>query len=155
MAIAATALSQTPTFSAFRSPDVHIMSTQAITHVAWSCEGKKLAQAAVGIDSMPKGLMDRVLRCTALKVSPVQIDYAPDSRSLLYASSDNQLLFMSYGKDSDDFTAPTQWSPMLMALSPMFTYTGDSMIFMHMSEHTIRIVNIPPCTACCACRGLR
>jgi THO complex subunit 3 len=41
---------QTPTFSAFRPRDVRITSTHAITHVAWSCEGKKLA--AVGIDRM-------------------------------------------------------------------------------------------------------
>ncbi len=50
-------------------------------------------------------------QCT-LKVSPVQINYAPDGKSLLYVSSGNQLFFMSYGKDSEDSTAPTQWSPM-------------------------------------------
>ncbi|KAH9017948.1 hypothetical protein EDB85DRAFT_1874170, partial [Lactarius pseudohatsudake] len=30
--------------------DICIMSTQVITHIVWSCEGKKLA--AVGIDGM-------------------------------------------------------------------------------------------------------
>ena len=52
-----------------------------------------------------------IQQCT-LKVSPVQINYAPDGKSLLYVSSGNQLFFMSYGKDSDDSTASAQWSPM-------------------------------------------
>ncbi|KAH9036036.1 WD40-repeat-containing domain protein [Lactarius deliciosus] len=186
----------TPTFSAFRPRDVRITSTQAITHVAWSCEGKKLA--AVGIDRMvrvfhPEKSMEtrsaslfsgahsdevdfvawnpthpelfcsssqkdrriafwdarqsrHIQQCT-LKVSPVQINYAPDGRSLLYVSSGNQLFFMSYGKDSDDSTAPSQWSPMdrspVTASSAMFNHTGDSVILTHMSEHAIRIVDVP------------
>jgi hypothetical protein len=47
-----------------------------------------------------------------LKVSPVQINYAPDGESLLYVSSGNQLFFMSYGKDPDDSATQAQWSPM-------------------------------------------
>ena len=75
---------------------------------------------------------------------------------------------MSYGKDSDDTTAPAQWSPMdrspvhtllfyfplsrltqtscdeqLTASAAMFNHTGDSVILTHMSEHAIRIVDVP------------
>lgn len=35
-------------FSAFKPRDYRMPSSQAMTHVAWSCDGKKLA--AVGID---------------------------------------------------------------------------------------------------------
>ncbi|KAH8998795.1 WD40-repeat-containing domain protein, partial [Lactarius hatsudake] len=164
------------------------------THVAWSCEGKKLA--AVGIDRMvrvfhPEKCVETrsaslvsgahsdevdfvawnpthpelfcsssqkdqriafwdarpdIQQCT-LKVSPVQINYAPDGRSLLYVSSGDQLFFISYGKDSDDSTAPVQWSPMdhspLTASSAVFNHTGDSVILTHMSEHAIPIVDVP------------
>ncbi|PFH51332.1 hypothetical protein AMATHDRAFT_3181 [Amanita thiersii Skay4041] len=41
-----------PTFSAFKPRDYRIPSQQAMTHVAWSCDGKKLA--AVGIDKITR-----------------------------------------------------------------------------------------------------
>ncbi|PPQ79523.1 hypothetical protein CVT25_003405 [Psilocybe cyanescens] len=41
-----------PTFSAFKPRDYRFPSTQAMTHVAWSCDGKKLA--AVGIDKLTR-----------------------------------------------------------------------------------------------------
>ncbi|KAK7695381.1 hypothetical protein QCA50_000016 [Cerrena zonata] len=39
-----------PTFSAFRPRDTRIVSTQAMNHVAWNCDGQRLA--AVGIDKL-------------------------------------------------------------------------------------------------------
>jgi hypothetical protein len=77
---------------------------------------------------------------------------------------------MSYGKDPDDPAAQAQWSPMdrapvrtllsrfllplsvsldefalgqLTASAAMFNHTGDSVILTHMSEHAIRIVDVP------------
>ncbi|KDQ64417.1 hypothetical protein JAAARDRAFT_28046 [Jaapia argillacea MUCL 33604] len=41
-----------PTFSAFRPRDFRMPSPVAMTHVAWSCDGKKLA--AVGIDKVAR-----------------------------------------------------------------------------------------------------
>ncbi|KAJ4465148.1 WD40-repeat-containing domain protein [Lentinula edodes] len=41
-----------PTFSAFKPRDYRITSTQAMNHVAWNCDGKKLA--AVGIDKITR-----------------------------------------------------------------------------------------------------
>ncbi|KAH9988415.1 WD40-repeat-containing domain protein [Russula vinacea] len=175
----------TPTFSAFRPRDVRITSTQAITHIAWSCDGKKLA--AVGIDRMvrvfqPEKSMetrsaslfsgahsdevdyvawnpthpelfcsssqkDRRIVFWDARRPPVQINYAPDGESLLYVSSGNQLFFMSHAKDPDDSAAQAQWSPMdrapLTASAAMFNHTGDSVILTHMSEHAIRIVDVP------------
>jgi hypothetical protein len=43
-----TAVLQTPNFSAFRPRDIKIASPHVMSHVAWNCDGKKLA--AVGID---------------------------------------------------------------------------------------------------------
>lgn len=42
----------TPNFSAFRPRDIKISSPHAMSHVAWSCDGKKLA--AVGIDKITR-----------------------------------------------------------------------------------------------------
>ncbi|KAJ8473691.1 hypothetical protein ONZ51_g7706 [Trametes cubensis] len=39
-----------PTFSAFRPRDIRFTSPQAMNHIAWSCDGKKLG--AVGIDKV-------------------------------------------------------------------------------------------------------
>ncbi|KDR84028.1 hypothetical protein GALMADRAFT_236618 [Galerina marginata CBS 339.88] len=41
-----------PTFSAFKPRDFRIASGQGMSHVAWSCDGKKLA--AVGIDRLAR-----------------------------------------------------------------------------------------------------
>jgi hypothetical protein len=64
-----------------------------------------------GVSLFSRSESRHLQQCT-LKVSPVQINYAPDGKSLLYVSSGNQLFFMSYGKDSEDSTAPAQWSSM-------------------------------------------
>ena len=45
-------LSQAPTFSAFRPRDIRFSSQQAMNHIAWSCDGKKLG--AVGIDKIAR-----------------------------------------------------------------------------------------------------
>ena len=44
----------------------------------------------------------------SVKVSPVQTNYAPDGRSLLYASAGHQLFFMTLGKENEN--AKEQWS---------------------------------------------
>ncbi|KIK67706.1 hypothetical protein GYMLUDRAFT_256545 [Collybiopsis luxurians FD-317 M1] len=41
-----------PTFSAFKPRDYRIPSVQAMNHVAWNCDGKKLA--AVGVDKITR-----------------------------------------------------------------------------------------------------
>ncbi|KAH9049526.1 hypothetical protein EDB84DRAFT_1044597 [Lactarius hengduanensis] len=100
----------------------------------------------------PKGSTDRVLGPTAKPTYPTMHASSFPGPDQLCArrqivSSGNQLFFVSYGKDSDDSTAPAQWSPMdrspLTASSAMFNHTGDSVILTHMSEHAIRIVDVP------------
>ena len=41
---------QAPTFSAFKPRDIRIPSQQTMSHVAWNCDGRRLA--AVGIDKV-------------------------------------------------------------------------------------------------------
>ncbi|KAF4619869.1 hypothetical protein D9613_004992 [Agrocybe pediades] len=41
-----------PTFSAFKPRDFRVPSSQSMNHVAWSCDGKKLA--AVGVDKLTR-----------------------------------------------------------------------------------------------------
>ncbi|THH19905.1 hypothetical protein EW146_g1344 [Bondarzewia mesenterica] len=198
------------TFSAFRPRDVRVTSPLAMTHVAWSCDGKKLA--AVGIDKIVRVLqpeksmemraaslfsgghsddVDYVtwnpthpeLFCSSsqkdrrivfwdarpsflftesrhtqqrtLKVSPVQTNYSPDGKSLLYVSAGHQVFFMTYGKEADD--AKEQWTNtdkeglffvfcmihQVTASTAMFNHTGDGIILTHNSEHTLRIMDYP------------
>jgi hypothetical protein len=42
-----------------------------------------------------------------LKVSPVQTNYSPDGRALIFTSAGHQLFFLTYGKDGDG--AKEQW----------------------------------------------
>ncbi|TFY72338.1 hypothetical protein EVG20_g660 [Dentipellis fragilis] len=187
----------TPTFSAFRPRDMRITSSQPMTHVAWSCDGKKLA--AVGIDKIVRvwqpeksmemrsatlfsgGHVDEVdyvtwnpthpeLFCSSsqkdrrivfwdarqsrpiqqltLKVSPAQMNYSPDGRTLLYISAGHQLFFLNYGKDpKEGEDAKEQWTAVEkdsnFASTGMFNHTGDGIILTHSSEHTIRILDYP------------
>lgn len=43
-----------------------------------------------------------------LKVSPVQTNYSPDGRSLLYTSAGHQLFFMTFGKENEG--GKEQWT---------------------------------------------
>jgi hypothetical protein len=43
-----------------------------------------------------------------LKVSPVQTNYSPDGRSLLYTSAGHQLFFMTFGRETE--TDKEQWT---------------------------------------------
>ncbi|KAA1473430.1 WD40 repeat-like protein [Dentipellis sp. KUC8613] len=176
---------------------MRITSSQPMTHVAWSCDGKKLA--AVGIDKIVRvwqpeksmemrsamlfsgGHLDEVdyvtwnpthpeLFCSSsqkdrrivfwdarqsrpiqqltLKVSPAQMNYSPDGRTLLYISAGHQLFFLNYGKDpKDGEDAKEQWTAVEkdsnFASTGMFNHTGDGIILTHSSEHTIRILDYP------------
>lgn len=49
----------------------------------------------------------RYIQQCSLKVSPVQTNYAPDGRSLLYVSAGHQLFFMTFGKTGEE--AKEEW----------------------------------------------
>ncbi|KAF8914247.1 WD40-repeat-containing domain protein [Gymnopilus junonius] len=183
-----------PNFSAFKPRDYRMPSHQAMNHVAWSCDGKKLA--AVGIDKSTRvwnpeksmemrsattfvgGHTDDVdyvswnpthpeLFCTSgskdrrivfwdarqsryiqqcpLKASPVETCYAPDGRSLLYATAGNQLFFMTFGKTGDDTKEEWHMSDREAQIgsTAIFNHVGDAIVVAHQTEHTVRVMDIP------------
>ncbi|KAF8138926.1 WD40-repeat-containing domain protein [Boletus edulis] len=185
-------------FPAHKPRDLRIPSPQAMTHVAWSCDGKRLA--AVGIDKITRvwapetsmeyraathfsgGHSDDAdyvswnpthpeLFCTSgqkdrrivfwdarqsrhvqqvqLKVSPVQTNYAPDGKSLLYTSAGHQLFFLTCGKDSEsskDMWQISNKDGTIVASTAMFNHVGDGVILTHHSEHALRIMDYPSLT---------
>ncbi|KAI0309405.1 WD40-repeat-containing domain protein [Amylostereum chailletii] len=180
---------------------MRINSTQGMNHVAWSCDGKKLA--AVGIDKIVRvwqpdksmemrsaslfsgahseevdyvtwnpthpelfcsssqkdrrivfwdarpGAESRHVQQCSLKTTPVQTNYSPDGKTLLYVSASHQLFFMAYGKHGEDgketWASVERDNPM-MASTAMFNFAGDGVILTHNSEHTIRITDYPSLT---------
>ncbi|TFK25966.1 WD40 repeat-like protein [Coprinopsis marcescibilis] len=183
-----------PTFSAFKPRDYRFSSPNGMTHVAWSCDGKKLA--AVGIDKATRiwnpeksldprsptiftgGHSDDVdyiswnpthpeLFCTSssrdrrivfwdarqsrnvqncpLKVSPVQTNYSPDGRNLLFTSTGHQLFSMSLGRDSPD--VKEQWKlsdkDAQLGSRAIFNHTGDGVVVSHHQMNSIRVLNYP------------
>jgi len=101
-----------------------------------------------------------------LKISPVQTNYAPDGRSLLYTSAGHQLFFLTYGKDNDSskdvwrisdkdgvsdilpFSVfiPQHDRQTIVASTAMFNHVGDGIILTHHSEHNLRIMDYPSLT---------
>ncbi|KAI0030893.1 WD40 repeat-like protein [Vararia minispora EC-137] len=188
-----------PNFAAFRPRDMRITSSQGMEHVAWSCDGRKLA--AVGIDKIarvwqPDKALDMrsasifsgghsedidyvswnpthpELFCTnsqrerritfwdarqsrntqqlATKLYPWQTNYSPDGRSLLYVSSNHQVVFLTLQKPRDD--AKEEWMPLenstsVPASTAMFNHVGDGIVLTHNTEHTIRIIDYPNVSA--------
>lgn len=47
-----------------------------------------------------------------LKVAPSYTQYAPDGRSILYVTAGQQLMFLSYGKETEE--AKEQWHPKIL-----------------------------------------
>ncbi|KAK7054112.1 WD40-repeat-containing domain protein [Favolaschia claudopus] len=183
-----------PNFSAFKPRDYRYHSQQAMTHVAWSCDGKRLA--AVGIDKVTriwvpeKGMEQKnaavfsgahsddvdyiswnpthpELFCTSsqkdrrivfwdarqsrhtqqcsLKVSPVQTNYSPDGRALLYTSAGHQLFFLTLGKEGDETKESWHPSPKdaVIASTAVFNHVGDGIVLTHHTEHTLRVIDYP------------
>ncbi|EKM79913.1 hypothetical protein AGABI1DRAFT_119963 [Agaricus bisporus var. burnettii JB137-S8] len=186
-----------PNFSAFKPKDYRHPTTQPITHVAWNCDGRKLA--GVGVDKTARvwnpdksleyrsaqaysgGHSDDVdyvswnpthpeLFCTSgqrdrrivfwdarqsrftqqcvLKVAPSYTQYAPDGRSILYVTAGQQLMFLSYGKETEE--AKEQWHPKILpnqkesvGSKAIFNHTGDGVVVAFHSEHTLRVLDYP------------
>lgn len=101
-----------------------------------------------------------------LKVSPVQTNYSPDGRSLLYTSAGHQLFFLTCEKDNDsskdvwqisdkdgvsdmssfEVFIPRHDHQTIVASTAMFNHVGDGIILTHHSEHTLRIMDYPSLT---------
>ncbi|KAI0774515.1 WD40 repeat-like protein [Fomes fomentarius] len=185
-----------PTFSAFRPRDIRFSSQQAMNHIAWSCDGKKLG--AVGIDKIgrvwqpeksmelrsattfPGGHVDDVdyiawnpthpeLFCTSsqkdrrivfwdgrqsrhvqqiqLKLAPVQLNYSPDGKSILYTTTNKVLGSLTFGREGEE--TKDQWrvadmsGKQMFASTATFNHAGDGIVLTHQSEHIIRILDYP------------
>lgn len=100
-----------------------------------------------------------------LRVSPVQTNYSPDGKSLLYTSAGHQLFFLTLGKDSESTKEIWKTSDKdgvhifslssltcssvrqsIVASTAMFNHAGDGIILTHHSEHTLRIMDYPSLT---------
>ncbi|TFK55614.1 WD40 repeat-like protein [Heliocybe sulcata] len=183
-----------PTFSAFRPRDMRITSPQAMTHVAWNADGRKLA--AVGIDKIvrvfqPEKSMEmrsahlysgahsdevdyvtwhpthpdlfcsssardrrvtfwdarqsRHIQQLTLKYSPVQTNYSPDGRHMVYATTSHQVYSLELSKQGDNPKAlwHTTDQEGMSGSTAMFNHTGSAIILTHHSEHALRIVDYP------------
>ncbi|KAF8917003.1 WD40-repeat-containing domain protein [Mucidula mucida] len=183
-----------PNFSAFNPRDYRFTGPHRMNHVAWNCDGKRLA--AVGIDKVtriwnPDKSMDvhksqsftgghseavdyiswnpthpdlfvtsssterklvfwdarqsRNIQQVALKSYPMQTNYSPDGRTVLYNTSGHQLYFVEYGpgKDSVKESWATRDTPQMVASTAMFNHAGDGLVLTHHAEHQIRVVDYP------------
>ncbi|KAG6910126.1 hypothetical protein DXG01_012885 [Tephrocybe rancida] len=183
-----------PTFSAFKPRDYRLPTPQAVNHVAWNCDGKKIA--AVGIDKntrvwYPEKSMEyrsasifsgghsddvdyvswnpthpdlfcsssqrerrvvfwdtrqsRYTQQCSTKSVPVQTNYSPDGRSLLYASPNHHLFFLDLSKEGEETKETWRHSDKeaLTGSTAMFNHVGDGVILTHHSEHTLRVLDYP------------
>lgn len=82
-------------------PELFCTSSQKDRRIVfWDARRKGLdASRSLGTDDLPQE--SRHVQQIQLKVSPVQTNYAPDGKSLLYTSAGHQVFFLTYGKDSE------------------------------------------------------
>jgi len=127
-------------FSGGHVDDVDYMSWNP-THPDLFCTSSQKDRRIVFWDAR----QTRPTQQVSLKVSPVQTSYAPDGRSLLYASAGHQLFFMTYGKENEG--AKEQWNfsnkDAITGSTAMFNHAGDGVVLTHHSEHTLRVMDYP------------
>lgn len=99
-------------FSGGHSDDVDYVSWNP-THPELFCTSSQRDRRIVFWDARRKDIIhfnphtddslqeSRHVQQIQLKVSPVQTNYAPDGKSMLYTSAGHQLFFLTYGKDSE------------------------------------------------------
>lgn len=117
---------------------------------------KKTVESCSGMPDVSSSLVFRVrspnsnaesryTQQCSLKVSPVQTNYSPDGRALLYTSMGHQLFFLTLGKEGDD--AKEAWHPSqkdaVIASTAVFNHVGDGIVLTHHSEHTLRVIDYP------------
>ncbi|KAJ3792659.1 WD40-repeat-containing domain protein [Lentinula aff. detonsa] len=150
-----------PTFSAFKPRDYRITSTQAMNHVAWNCDGKKLA--AVGIDKITrvwtpeKSLYIQMEPRSATMFSgghSDDVDYVswnpthPDlfyGRWLIWASTQHQMYTLTFGKVGEE--TKEQWrlsdKDPVTGTTAIFNHSGTGLVLTHISENGFRVLDFP------------
>ncbi|KAL4081453.1 hypothetical protein V8B97DRAFT_2014302 [Scleroderma yunnanense] len=160
-------------FPAHKPRDLRIPSPQAITHVAWSCDGKRLA--AVGIDKITRvwnpetsmefrsathfsgGHSDDVdhmswnpihpdLFCTSWNRHLQQIQLKVSPVQTNYSPDGKALLCPSAGHQLFFLTLGKDKDGSIVALTAVFNHVRDGIILTHHSEHTLRIMDYPSLT---------
>ncbi|KAJ6616282.1 WD40-repeat-containing domain protein [Mycena sp. CBHHK59/15] len=138
-----------PTFSAFKPRDYRYHSQQAMTHVAWSCDGKRLA--AVGIDKgtrvwVPeKGVrllhgMEQKHASTFTGAHSDDVDYVswnPTHPDLFCTSSqkDRRIVFWDARQSRHTQSCTLKYSPVQTSYAPdgrslLYTSAGHQLFFL-------------------------
>ncbi|RDX53847.1 WD40 repeat-like protein [Lentinus brumalis] len=190
-----------PTFSAFRPRDIRFPSQQSMTHVAWSCDGRKLG--AVGIDKVARvwqpeksmelrsasifsqghsedvdymawnpthpelfctssqrdrrivfwdGRQSRHVQQIQLKFSPMQLNYSPDGKTILYTTTSRMLGALNFGREGDEtkdqwhvtsISDPASPGKAVAASTATFNHAGDGIVLTLNSESNLRILSYP------------
>jgi len=149
------------TFTGGHSDDVDYISWNP-THPELFCSSSQKDRRIVFWDAR----QSRHVQQIQLKVSPVQLNYSPDGRTVLYTSSGKQLFVLRYSKEGDE--TKEQWHlserdpvcPSLLtavhlvlslcgqipASTATFNHVGDGLVLTHQSEASIRIMEYPSLT---------
>ncbi|KAJ7771153.1 WD40-repeat-containing domain protein [Mycena maculata] len=132
-----------PTFSAFKPRDYRHHSQHAMTHVAWSCDGKRLA--AVGIDKVtrvwvPEKGMEQKHASAFSGAHSDDVDYVswnPTHPDLFCTSSqkDRRIVFWDARQSRYTQQCPLKVSPLLTNYSPdgrvlLYTSAGNQLFFL-------------------------
>ncbi|KAJ7437150.1 WD40-repeat-containing domain protein, partial [Mycena galericulata] len=137
-----------PTFSAFKPRDYRYHSQQAMTHVAWSCDGKRLA--AVGIDKVTRVWVPR-RACMEQKHATVfsgahsdDVDYVswnPTHPDLFCTSSqkDRRIVFWDARQSRHTQQCALKVSPAQTNYSPdgrvlLYTSIGNQLFFLTLGK---------------------
>lgn len=132
-----------PTFSAFKPREYRISSSHPIAHVAWNCDGRKLA--GVGMDKMarvwsPEKSMDMRMAVTFSGAHSDDVDYVswnPTHPELFCTSSsrDRRIAFWDARQSRSTQQINLKVSPITTCYSPtgrhlLYTSHGNSIYFM-------------------------
>lgn len=114
-----------PTFSAFRPRDIKISSPHSMTHVAWSCDGKRLG--ATGIDKsirvwQPEHSLE-LRSATSYNTHTDDLDYFawnPTHADLFCSSSqrDRRIVFWDARQSKPTHTINLKYTPVQLVYSP-------------------------------------
>ncbi|KAJ7068680.1 WD40 repeat-like protein, partial [Mycena amicta] len=133
-----------PTFSAFKPRDYRYHSQQAITHVAWSCDGKRLA--GVGIDKIarlwvPEKGMDQKSASLFSGAHSDDVDYVswnPTHPDLFCTSSqkDRRIVFWDARQSRHTQQCSLKVSPVQTSYSP----DGRTLLYTSLGHQTSFLV---------------
>ncbi|KAI0941360.1 hypothetical protein AcW1_004902 [Taiwanofungus camphoratus] len=131
-------------FSGGHSDDVDYISWNP-THPDLFCTSSQKDRRIAFWDAR----QSRYVQQLQLKVSPVQTNYSPDGRTILYTTAGKQMFVLTLDREEEG--TKEQWhlsskDPKMPASTATFNHVGDGVVLTHQSEHTIRILDYPSLT---------